>query len=139
MSNKAFTCILNKEAGGVTRQTSKGENMIEKKNIFNPSIHLHLSNITISFLFSSPLRHLTHARLRRSNNLVAIQQTQGIKRLFKLSHCIHCFVSQLMGQVVTFDDADTVLARRGAFKLNSALDHFVHEMRSFVEVAIAVV
>lgn len=54
-----------------------------------------------------------------------------------LAHQIDRILAQLFGEVIAFDEADAVLARRGAFELDCALDHAVDE--SFGNVAFGVV
>jgi hypothetical protein len=89
--------------------------------------------------FCLPLINLSLLRQRLAHNLVTVQQTQRVKRLLELPHRIHRIGVQLMREVVTLDETNTVLACRCALELNGALDHVVNEMLGLLVIGLAVV
>lgn len=88
---------------------------------------------------SLPLSHLARLRCARPDNLIAVQQTQGIKCPLELPHCIHGTRSQLVLEVVPLDEPHAVLAGRRALELDGALDHVVHEVLGFLILGLLVV
>ena len=112
-----------------------------KANIYQILVvALHCSsNYPTSSPSRSPLRNLALAWHLSTNDLIAIQQTQGIECLLQLAHGVHGIGAQLVGEVVALDEADAVLARGGAFELERALDHVVHEVLGLLVLGFAVV
>lgn len=76
---------------------------------------------------SLPRFGLPRLRLLHAHDLIAIQQTQGVKRLLQLPHRIDRRLPQLMREVVALDEADAVLACDCAFHFDGALDHAVDD------------
>ena len=66
-------------------------------------------------------------RQRHPDNLVAVEQAHGVIRHLEFPHRVHGVGAQLVRQVIAFDETDAVLAGGGAFELDCALDHVVHE------------
>ena len=101
----------------------------------------HDSNLAYIYLphNTSPLGHLSLLGLRDTHNLVAIEQAKRIKCLLQLPHSVHRFLTQLMRQIIALDESNTMLTSSGSLELNSALDHFVNQVRRFVIVALPVV
>lgn len=58
---------------------------------------MHIAYNAYLHYTTSPLGHLALFRQRCTHNLVAVEQTQGVKCLFKLPHCIDGVLAQLMG------------------------------------------
>lgn len=95
---------------------------------------------SISYITScSPLSNLVLPWHLGPDNLIAVQQTQRVKRLLELTHGIDSISAQLVREVIALDEADAVFARGGAFELERALDHVVHEVLGLLVLCFTVV
>lgn len=97
-----------------------------------------------------PFLYLARCGLFHTDNLVAVEQAEGVKGQFQLdeichvsfvmmmtivemtgsaffktypAHRIHSRLAQLVGKIIALDETNAVLASHGAFHLHSALDH----------------
>jgi hypothetical protein len=101
--------------------------------------HKYIHILHIPLYTPLPLCHLPNLRPRRPHNLIAIQQTQRIKRLLQLPHRIHCTFAKFMLEIIPLHESNAVFTRRCAFELNGALDHVVHKVLGLFVVGFAVV
>ena len=53
------------------------------------------------------------------------------------AHCVHCSFTQLVLEVVSLDETNTVLSGDSTLQLHSAFHHAVHDSLSYVPLTVA--